>query len=148
MKYELSLIFYFRRRTNADPPGLTPSDSLAFPTPHAMPNAAINLWNKFARFADHGSPRIIAETGDCQLKLVKVLGREVWRFPADRVVIVLDGEMTLGLQDDAVSLSAGEMYVVPRDTEHCPMAEDECSVMLVEPKIDLALSVAPVEAWV
>ena len=42
-----------------------------------MPNAAINLWDKFAKFADLGSPRVIAETGNCQLKLVKLLGKEV-----------------------------------------------------------------------
>lgn len=113
-----------------------------------MPNAAINLWNKFAKFADHGSPRIIAETGDCQLKLVKLLGREVWRFPADRIVIVLDGELMLGLHDGAVWLSAGEMYVVPRDMEHRPLAADECSIMLVEPKIDGSSSVASAEIWV
>ncbi|HWU70273.1 MAG TPA: cupin [Pseudoxanthomonas sp.] len=113
-----------------------------------MPNAAINLWDKFAKFADLGSPRVIAETGNCQLKLVKLLGKEVWRFPADRIVLVLDGELMLGLHDGAVWLSAGEMYVVPRDTEHHPLATDECSVMLVEPKIERGASVMPAEIWV
>lgn len=113
-----------------------------------MSHVAINIWNNFAKFAEHWSPRVIAETGDCQLKLVKLLGKEVWRFPADRIVIVLDGELVLGLHDGAVPLSAGEMYVVPRDTEHRPAASDECSVMLVEPKIVCDPSVVPAEAWV
>lgn len=110
-----------------------------------MSNVAINLWNKLAQFTDHWSPRVIAETSGCQLKLIKLHGGEVWRFPADRIVIVLDGELLLGLHGEAVALSAGEMYVVPRDMEHRPMATDECSVMLVEPKIDCARSVVPAE---
>lgn len=118
-----------------------------FRTSRTMADTAINLWNKLAKFADHWSPRVIAETGGCQLKLIKLHGKEVWQFPADRVVIVLDGGLVLELHDDAVSLSAGEMYVVPRDTEHRPMATDECSVMLVEPKLDCARSVDSADIW-
>lgn len=109
---------------------------------------AINLWNKLAKFADYWSPRVIAETDSCQLKLIKLQGVAVWRFPADRIVIVLDGELVLELRGGTVSLSAGEMYVVPRDTEHRPMATDECSAMLVEPKTGYARSGAPAEIWV
>ena len=31
-------------------------------------------------------------------------------------------------------LSEGEMFVVPRGEEHKPFAENECKVLLVEPK--------------
>jgi mannose-6-phosphate isomerase-like protein (cupin superfamily) len=113
----------------------------------AMPDA-INLWNNLATFADCWTPRVIAETAGCQLKLVKLHGEEVWQFPADRIVFVLDGELVLKLRGESVSLSAGEMYVVPRDTVHRPMAPDECSVMLVEPSTGHARSAAPAEVWV
>ena len=36
-------------------------------------------------------------------------------------------------RDKRVELKAGEMLVVPRGVEHRPVAEEECSVMLVEP---------------
>jgi len=113
----------------------------------AMPDA-INLWNKLAKLADFWSPRVIAEAAGCQLKLVKLHGEEVWQFPADRIVFVLDGELVLKLRGESVSLSAGEMYVVPRDTVHRPMAPDECSVMLVEPSTAHARSAARAEVWV
>lgn len=112
-----------------------------------MPDA-INLWNKLAKFADFWAPRVIAETASCQLKLVKLHGEEAWQFPADRIVFVLDGELVLKLRGESVSLSAGEMYVVPRDTVHRPMAPDECSVMLVEPGIGHARSAVSAELWV
>jgi len=33
-----------------------------------------------------------------------------------------------------VHLNAGEMYVVPKGVEHCPIAEEEAHVLLIEPK--------------
>jgi mannose-6-phosphate isomerase-like protein (cupin superfamily) len=32
-----------------------------------------------------------------------------------------------------VELSKGQMIVVPRGIEHRPLAENECSIMLIEP---------------
>ena len=45
-----------------------------------------------------------------------------------------DKALTLEFRDKSVPLAAGEMYVVPRGVEHRPVAEQECSVMLVEPR--------------
>ena len=42
--------------------------------------------------------------------------------------------MTIELRDGRVALSAGEMFVVPKGTEHKPVAEQECEVMLIEPR--------------
>ena len=36
--------------------------------------------------------------------------------------------------EETVDLNAGEMYVVPKGIQHKPYAEEECKVMLVEPK--------------
>ena len=101
-----------------------------------MPDTAINLKDKLARFSDHWSPRVIAEMNDYQFKLAKVKGAFVWHAHADtdEVFIVLDGELTLEFRDKVVPLTTGEMYVVPRGVEHRPVAVDECSIMLVEPR--------------
>ncbi|GAB3512453.1 cupin domain-containing protein [Pseudoxanthomonas daejeonensis] len=101
-----------------------------------MPDAAINLRDKLARFSEHWSPRVVAEMNDYQFKLVRIQGEFVWHSHADtdEVFIVLDGEMTLQFRDREVRLSAGEMYVVPLGVEHRPVAARECCVMLVEPK--------------
>ncbi len=101
-----------------------------------MPDSAINLKDKLARFSEHWSPRVIAEMNDYQFKLAKVQGEFVWHAHAetDEVFIVLAGEMKLEFRDGTVSLATGEMYVVPKGVEHRPVAVDECSIMLVEPR--------------
>ena len=101
-----------------------------------MTDQAINLRDKLARFTEHWSPRVIAEMNDYQFKLVKLQGEFVWHAHAetDEVFIVLDGALTLQFRDKSVPLAAGEMYVVPKGVEHRPVAEQECSVMLVEPR--------------
>ena len=97
---------------------------------------AINIRDKFSRFAAHWSPRVIAEMNDYQFKLVKLQGEFVWHSHADtdEVFIVVDGEMAIEFRDGRVDLKSGEMFVVPRGVEHKPVATAECRVMLVEPR--------------
>lgn len=101
-----------------------------------MSHSAINLSDKLSRFSDHWSPRVVAEMNDYQFKLAKIHGEFVWHAheETDEVFIVLAGEMTLEFRDKAVPLATGEMYVVPRGVEHRPVAKEECSIMLVEPR--------------
>jgi mannose-6-phosphate isomerase-like protein (cupin superfamily) len=96
----------------------------------------INLRDKLAMFAEHWSPRVIAEMNDYQFKLAKLQGEFVWHAHADtdEVFIVLEGELVLQFRDGEVALSAGEMHVVPKGVEHRPVAARECCVMLVEPR--------------
>jgi mannose-6-phosphate isomerase-like protein (cupin superfamily) len=97
--------------------------------------APINLDRKLATFTDHWSPRVIAAMNDYQFKLVKLQGDFVWHAhqDTDEVFLVVEGEMSIEFRDGRVALRAGEMFVVPRGTEHKPYAEHECKVMLVEP---------------
>lgn len=106
--------------------------------PRALPvtDRAINFAEKFAAFSEHWSPRVIAEMNDYQFKLVKLKGEFVWHAHADtdEVFIVIEGHMVLEFRDRSVPLAAGELYVVPKGIEHRPRADDECCVMLVEPR--------------
>lgn len=101
-----------------------------------MSATAINFQEKFARFSEHWSPKVIAEMNDYQFKLARLQGEFVWHQHADtdEVFIVIEGEMILRFRDREVALHAGELYVVPKGVEHQPFAADECKVMLVEPK--------------
>lgn len=101
-----------------------------------MPYTAINLGDKFEKFSDHWSPRVIAEMNDYQFKLAKIEGEFIWHRHADtdEVFIVLEGTMKIELPDGEVTLSAGEIFVVPKGVEHRPSAERECRIMLVEPR--------------
>jgi len=79
---------------------------------------------------------VVAEMNDYQFKLVKLQGDFVWHNHADtdEVFIVIEGKMRIEFEDETVELSEGEMYVVPKGVEHKPYAEEECKVMLVEPR--------------
>lgn len=101
-----------------------------------MSRSAINLQEKLARFTEHWSPKVVAEMNDYQFKLVKIQGEFVWHSHADtdEVFLVIDGRMRIEFRDGAVTLRNGEMYVVPKGVEHRPVAEDECRVMLIEPR--------------
>lgn len=100
-----------------------------------MPSTAINIQEKFAKFSEHWSPKIIAQMNDYHIKLVKFQGDFVWHshVDTDEVFIALDGEMAIEFRDGSVSLKAGELFVVPRGVEHKPFAEKECKAMLIEP---------------
>lgn len=101
-----------------------------------MTDSAINLQEKLTMFSEHWSPRIVAEMNDYQFKLAKFQGEFVWHShrDTDEVFIVLNGSFQIEFRDKTISLSAGEMYVVPKGVEHRPVAVQECSVMLVEPR--------------
>ena len=95
----------------------------------------INLQNKFSKFSDPWSPKIIAQMNDNHFKLVKFQGEFIWHShdDTDEVFITLDGEMSIDFRDGRVNLKTGEMFVVPKGVEHKPFAERECKIMLVEP---------------
>ena len=95
----------------------------------------IDLDEKLSRFNDHWSPRIIASVNGQEVKLVKFFGSFDWHShaDADEMFVVLKGSFTMEFRDHSVELSQGQMIVVPQGVEHRPVAEAECSVMLVEP---------------
>ena len=101
-----------------------------------MKNKPINLAEKFAQFSDHWAPRVIAEMNDYQFKLVKFKGEFVWHNhpETDEVFIVLEGKMTIKLRQGAVDLEVGEIFVVEKGLDHRPRADQECKVMLFEPR--------------
>ena len=96
----------------------------------------INLREKLEKFSDHWTPKGIAEMNDYQFKLVKIKGDFVWHNHADtdEAFIVIEGEMKIEFEDKIIELSEGEMYVVPKGIEHKPYAEEECKVMIIEPR--------------
>ena len=95
----------------------------------------IDLKEKLTLFADHWSPRIIAELNGQEVKLAKFIGAFEWHShpDADELFYVLDGSFIMEFRDRQVDVGKGQMIVVPKGVEHRPRAEHECSVMLVEP---------------
>ena len=96
----------------------------------------INIKKKFELFSEHWSPKVISELNDYQIKLDKIQGDFVRHnhSETDELFLVIEGKMKIKFRDKTVLLKEGEMYVVPKGIDHKPFADEECKIMLVEPK--------------
>jgi len=96
----------------------------------------INFAEKLDLIRDQWQPRVVAEMNDYQFKLVKLEGDFIWHDhqDTDETLVVLDGELRIDFRDGAVTLKAGEMFVVPKGVEHKPFAEHEVKLLLIEPR--------------
>ncbi|RNF33060.1 cupin domain-containing protein [Paracoccus methylarcula] len=96
---------------------------------------AVNLAAKLATFEEKWSPRTVATFNGHDVMIVKVEGEFNWHSHADTddFFLVLSGEIDIRLRDRAVTLKAGEIFVVPRGVEHCPFARNEAHLLLIEP---------------
>ncbi len=97
---------------------------------------AVNLAEKLALFTEHWSPKIVAAFNGHDVMVVKVKGTFNWHShpDTDDFFLVLSGQITIQQRDCNITLNAGELYVVPKGVEHCPMASDEAAILLIEPK--------------
>ena len=96
----------------------------------------VTLADAFASMDEPWSPRLAGELNGQAVKLAKAEGEFVWHShgDADELFLVTDGRLRIEFRerDDAV-LEAGELIVVPRGTEHRPVAEPEAEMLLFEP---------------
>lgn len=95
----------------------------------------INLAGKFAAFSGHWQPKIVAELNGQQIKLVKLKGEFIWHHHEneDELFLVVKGILCMRFRDREINVSEGEFIIVPRGVEHCPVADEECQVLLLEP---------------
>jgi mannose-6-phosphate isomerase-like protein (cupin superfamily) len=100
----------------------------------------INLIQKLGKFTDLWSPKIITELNDTYVKLAKVRGEYVWHKHdhEDELFFVISGVLKIKLREKLLELQPGELVVIPKGVEHCPVAESEVSIMLIEPKSTLS----------
>ena len=96
----------------------------------------INIYSKFNKFDDYWSPKVISEMNNYQFKLVKIKGEFIKHHHSDtdEVFIVIKGSMKIEFDAEIIEVNEGEMIVVPKGVDYKPTAENECHVMLVEPK--------------
>ena len=97
--------------------------------------SAVNLAEKLGSFSEHWSPRVVADFNGHDVMVVKVKGELNWHShpDTDDFFLVLKGHITIRLRDRDVSVGPGELFVVPKGVEHCPVAEEEAEVLLIEP---------------
>ena len=96
---------------------------------------AVNLAEALASFDEAFAPRIVGHYNGNKIMVAKTRGEFVWHShpDTDDFFLVLDGRLTIQLRDGDVELGPGEMYVVPRGIEHCPKADPEAHILLIEP---------------
>jgi mannose-6-phosphate isomerase-like protein (cupin superfamily) len=99
----------------------------------------VNLAEKLSRFDDYWSPKIVGELNDSYVKVVKLKGKFVWHYHEleDELFLVVKGRLRMRFRDREVDVEAGEFIIVPRGVEHMPVAEEECQIVLLEPKTTL-----------
>jgi len=95
----------------------------------------VSFKDKFAKFSEHWSPKIVARMNDYHFKIAKVQGEFIWHDhpETDEVFFVLKGQLELQFREGSVTLNEGEMFIVPKGVEHKPVAEQECHILMVEP---------------
>jgi mannose-6-phosphate isomerase-like protein (cupin superfamily) len=95
----------------------------------------VNLNGKLALLKDYWSPRIVGQLNGQFVKLVKFQGEFVWHHheDEDELFLVIKGRFRMEFRDRHVWLEEGELIVVPRKTEHRPVADEEAHVVLFEP---------------
>jgi mannose-6-phosphate isomerase-like protein (cupin superfamily) len=99
----------------------------------------VNLAEKFSRFTEQWSPKIVGELNGQMVKLVKFQGPFTWHHHdnEDELFYVVKGSFVMELRDGDIELQEGDFLVVPRGVEHRPNAASEAWIMLFEPATTL-----------
>lgn len=82
------------------------------------------------------SPRVIAEVDDMYVKVARIQGEIDWHSheDEDELFFILRGSLRIELENGAVDLREGELFVVPKGVRHHPVAKEECQLLLFERK--------------
>ena len=96
----------------------------------------VNIEEKLTLFGDYWNPKIIGELNQQHVKLVKLKGEFIWHKHEneDELFLVLKGHLKIAFRDKTVSIDENELIIIPKGVEHKPIAENEVSVLLFEPK--------------
>jgi len=99
----------------------------------------VNINQKFSLFDEYWSPKIVGELNGQHVKLAKFKGKFIWHKHdnEDEMFYVIRGNFTMELRDQVIELYEGEFFIVPKGIEHRPVAKEEVSVLLFEPKTTL-----------
>ncbi len=99
----------------------------------------VNLQRALDAFEEIYSPRIVATMNDYDIRIAKTLGEHVWHAhdDTDEFFLVLDGRFDIAMRRDdgtdwTVELGPGDVFVVPKGTEHKPSSPGG-SILMFEP---------------
>lgn len=98
-----------------------------------MPTA-INFKEKFSKFSEPWTPKILGQFDGYYLKVAKMTGEFVWHshHDVDELFIVTKGTLKILFRNGEVLIGPGECYIVPKGVEHKPVAQEEVHCLLIE----------------
>ena len=96
---------------------------------------SISLKQKFELFNEYWTPKILGKFNGQLIKIAKLKGEFIWHNHEneDELFFIVKGKLEIRYRDNTVHLSEGDIHIVPKGTDHLPIANKECWVMLVEP---------------
>ncbi len=97
--------------------------------------APVEIAAALATFTDAWAPRTIATVNDYDVRVFKAQG-DFTRHThpdTDEFFLVLEGELTIRMDDGDVTLRPGQVFVVPRGVAHQPFSAAGASALLLEP---------------
>jgi mannose-6-phosphate isomerase-like protein (cupin superfamily) len=104
-----------------------------------MTATPISLGQALTAFSDIYSPRILSRVNDYDIKVAHTRGEHVWHVheQTDEFFLVIDGQFNVTLREPGgaertVELRAGDIFVVPRGTEHKPSSPGG-AILMFEP---------------
>lgn len=99
----------------------------------------VSLQDKLDLINDYWKPIIVGELNNQQVKLVKIKDKFTMHHHdnEDEMFLVLKGLLKMDFGDRIIEIKEGEFIIVPRGTEHRPIAESEVHILLFEPETTL-----------
>ena len=103
----------------------------------------VNLAEKFSLLTEQFQPKIVGELNNFYVKLVKLQGEFVWHHHdvEDELFFVVKGALKMAVREGGaereIVIQPGEFIIIPHGVEHCPSADEETHIMLLEPKSTL-----------
>jgi mannose-6-phosphate isomerase-like protein (cupin superfamily) len=91
---------------------------------------------KFKLINSYWDPKIVGELNGQLIKLAKFKGEFVWHQHdnEDELFFVIKGKLKIKLETQELTLREGDFAIIPRCTQHLPIAEEEVHVLMFEPK--------------
>jgi len=96
----------------------------------------VNIDEKLSLFSEHWDPKIVGELNGQYVKLVKFKDEFIWHKHdnEDEMFYVVKGKFNMEYRDKTIEIKENEFAIIPKGVEHRPVAPEEVSVMLFEPK--------------
>lgn len=94
----------------------------------------INVPSAFTRIPQTWQPHLAGRVNGQDVRLARIEGAFEWHKHdgVDEAFFVVKGRFVMRLRDQDIAMAEGDFLVVPANTEHMPVAETECWIMLIE----------------